>query len=119
MTDVVYPEAFANKAPGASSQPPLPPGGGGGTSGGMETRVAVLEAHVVHIRSDLDGLRADVGVLKADVTTLKVDMATLKETVRHLPTKGFIVTVILGVGGVLAALTAFAPAIHRVIGLAP
>ena len=87
-------------------------GGGGGTSGGMEARLAKLEAHMEHVL-------ADVSALKADVGKLKTDMATLVERVSHLPTKGFIVSATLTTLAMLTALTAFAPVIQRFFGIAP
>lgn len=60
---------------------PLKAGGGDGTSGGMEARVAKLEAHVEHIRAEL-----------AKLSAMPTDLAVLKTRVDHLPTKGFILT---------------------------
>lgn len=60
---------------------PLKPGGGDGTSDDMEARVAKLEAHVEHIRSEL-----------AKLSGMPTDLAVLKTRVDHLPTKGFIIT---------------------------
>lgn len=72
----------------------LKSGGGGGTSDGMEARVAVLEAHVEHIRGEL-----------AKLAGVPTDVATLKERVSHLPGKGFVVTAAMGtVGGLTAIL---------------
>lgn len=71
-------------------------GSGGGTSGGMEARVAKLEAHMEHVRSDISKL--------ADVPA---DLATLKERITHLPSKGFIVTATVGAIGAATALMAF------------
>jgi hypothetical protein len=42
--------------------------GDGGTSGGMEARLAKLEAHIEHVRGDLQrlaGVPADLAALKA------------------------------------------------------
>ncbi|QPI73906.1 hypothetical protein [Sphingobium sp. Cam5-1] len=64
----------------------------------MEARVAKLEAHVEHIRSELGKL-----------STLPMDMAVLKTRVDHLPTKGFIITsaisTVTAVVGLLALLS--------------
>ena len=54
----------------------LKTGGGGGTSGGMEPRVAKLEAHVEHIR-------AEIGKL----APMPADLAAVRERLQHLPTK--------------------------------
>ena len=54
-------------------------GGGGGTSGGMEARVAKLEAHVEHIRDDL-----------AKLAPLPVEMAGMRSDISNLPTKDYL-----------------------------
>lgn len=59
----------------------LKEGDAGGTSGGMEARVAKLEAHVEHIRSELGKL-----------SSVPTDLAVLQTRVDHLPSKGFILT---------------------------
>ncbi len=101
-------------APGR--RPPLQGGGGDGTSGGMETRIAVLEADVAHLKADVGEMRSDVRVIKGDVGQLKVDVAVLKAT---LATKGFVVAVVVGTGAVLGAITTFAPFIQHLLGLKP
>lgn len=55
---------------------PLNAGGGDGTSNGMEARVAKLEAHVEHIRSDL-----------AKLAPVPAELAAVRERLNHLPTK--------------------------------
>lgn len=60
----------------ASNDPPLKGGGGDGISGGMEARVAKLEANMEHVRSDL-----------AKLATVPADVATIKERSSHLATK--------------------------------
>jgi hypothetical protein len=54
----------------------LKSGGGGGTSGGMEARVAKLEAHMEHVRGEL-----------AKLAQMPVEIAAIKERQGHLPTK--------------------------------
>ena len=61
---------------GGSRIPPLPPSTPPANDGGMEARIAVLEAHVEHIRTDL-----------ARLAPLPMDVAVLKEKVVNLPTK--------------------------------
>ena len=51
-------------------------GGGSGTSGGMEARIAKLEAL-------MDGVRTDL----AKLSSVPSDVATIKERLSHLPTK--------------------------------
>lgn len=55
---------------------PLHGGGGGGMFGGMEPRIAVLEADMKHVKAQLDKLAG-----------VPSDLATLKERTSHLPTK--------------------------------
>ena len=107
MSEVIDLSAYRDKP---SSPPPLEKDGDGGDSGGMEPRIASLEAHMDHVRADL-------GVLKSDVATLKTDVATLKERVTHLPSKGFIVLVTTGALGLLAALSVFGPNVRALLGL--
>lgn len=57
----------------------LKAGGGGGTLPPMD-RVAVLEAHMEHVREGLGRL-----------ATVPADIAEIKANMKHLPSKGFIV----------------------------
>lgn len=70
----------------------LKEGGGGGTSGGMDGRVDRLEK---------------------DVADLRVDMATVKENLRHLPSKPWMFTTLLGlltaIGALVALIVRFVP----------
>lgn len=82
-------------------------GGGGGTSGGMETRITRLEAHVE--------------VMQRDVAELKTDMRTMIDIVRDLPTKSDLTTfrwqwvatsvaaIALIVGGIIGGLSWIKP----------
>ncbi len=105
-----------------SRAPTLHGGGGDGTSGGMETRVAVLEANVRHIRddvaelrADMRGVKSDIGQLRTSYGELRTDLAVLRATAA---TRGFVVAVVVGTGAVLGAITTFAPFIQRLLGLA-
>lgn len=51
-------------------------GGGDGTSGGMESRIATLEAHMEQVKESL-----------AKLASVPEDLATLKERTSHLSTK--------------------------------
>lgn len=88
----------------------LKSGDGGGNSGGMEARVAKLEAHMEHVLQD-------VSLMKADVGTLKTDMATIKVKIDNLPSKDFVVKVVVGSAAVLGALQVFGPFITKLLGL--
>ncbi|MEQ3672379.1 hypothetical protein [Pseudophaeobacter sp.] len=78
----------------------LPGGSGGGNSGGMEPRVAKLEASVEHIA-------ADVVAMRSDVANARERLAALEVKVDHLPTKGFIVTVVAAALAVVAGLIGY------------
>jgi hypothetical protein len=80
-------------------------GGGGGTSGGMEERVAKLEAHLEHMRQDLSALRPVPERLRA-----------LEVRVDHLPSKGFIVTASALTISLLTAAIVFADKLRMLVG---
>lgn len=90
--------------------PPLPPSGGGGTSGGMEGRVAKLEAHV-------ETLRTDVGMVRKDVGDIRVHIATMLERLAHVPSRGFVVTATTTSIGLLTAVIVFGDRIRTILGL--
>ena len=108
-------------APDVSSIGPagLIGGGGDGTSGGMESRVAVLETHVEHIRKDLDSMKADLKSATTSIGEIKTDTALIKERMSNLPTSGKVVTYLLSALAVLAALSVFSPTIQKFVGTAP
>ncbi len=74
-------------------------GSGGGTSDGMQERVTRLEKNVDQ--------------LSKDVSDLRVDVSAIKENLRHLPTKPWMFTTLLGmltaIGGLMAVLIRFLP----------
>ncbi|MCO5129770.1 MAG: hypothetical protein M9932_04305 [Xanthobacteraceae bacterium] len=65
-------------------------GGGGGTSGGMEARVAKLEATLEHIGREMSDIKVDVRTLRDNART---DFRVLF---------GAIIAVALGLAGLLA-----------------
>jgi hypothetical protein len=95
---------FGNKSPKGL---PLQSGGGGGTFDGMEPRVAVLENNVEYIKRDIGELKAYMSVIRRDVESLKVSQGILTERVSHLPSKGFIFTVALGIVGAIITFITF------------
>jgi hypothetical protein len=76
--------------------PPLQAGGGGGTFDGMEARVARLEADVEHIKNDISEIKNTSKEVANALHGLQIDFASLKERVTHLPSKGFIVSLVSG-----------------------
>ena len=105
---VPFPEILGGKSP--QEVGPLKTTGGGNNSGGMEARVAVLETHMAHVRED-------VGTLKTNVQALLIDSGRLQERVAALPSKGFIVSAVVGMGAVLGAVTLFGPTLAHILGL--
>jgi hypothetical protein len=97
--------------------PPLPPSGGGGTFDGMEARVAVLEAGVGHIKDDIKEAKETLKSLQSDLTEVRVSAATVTENVRHLPSKGFIVTALLTTLAAATAVIVFQGNIQRFVGV--
>ena len=85
----------------------LQSGGGGSTFDDMEARVAVLENNVEYIKRDIGELKADMSGVRRDVESLKVSQGVLTERVSHLPSKGFIFTVALGIVGAIITFIAF------------
>ena len=74
--------------------PGLAGSGGGGDSGrtiDMEPRVAVLEAHVGHIKEDLSSIKVASERTRSELTEARIQLGKLEQRVSHLPGKGFIV----------------------------
>ncbi|MGC1861852.1 MAG: hypothetical protein WA733_12195 [Methylocystis sp.] len=105
---------------GGKRFPGLAGSGGGGDSGGtvdMEPRVAVLEAHVGHIKEDMSSIKVASERTRSDITEARIQLGKLEQHVSHLPGKGFIVITVLVVLGVLGALIIFQQQIQRLLGL--
>lgn len=81
----------------------LPSGGGGGTSGDMEARVGRLEER-------LDKVGDRLGAVE-------VNLAILSERVAHLPSKGFIVTVVGSGLALIGGLTVFGEQVRTLLGI--
>jgi len=74
--------------------PPVDGDGGGGDDGGMEARVAKLEAIVEHVQQDIAELKADVRNVRNDITGIRTtDFRILF---------GAIIAVALGLAGLMA-----------------
>ena len=94
--------------------------GGGGDGGGtvdMEPRVAVLEAHVGHIKEDVSSIKVASERTRSEITEARVELGKLEERVSHLPSKEFIVKTVVAVLGVLGALITFQQQIQKALGL--
>lgn len=114
-TSVVYAEA--RFGPTDPAGPPLRPPGGGGTDGTMEAKIAILETHVEHIRGNLSDIKSDVAATRASAAELTTGLAVLKTEVGHLPTKGFIVTAVGLVSGLVVAVVTLQEQLQKLLGL--
>lgn len=94
----------------------LKSGGGGGNSGGMEPRIAKLEAGVEHLQNDMRDAKLDLKTIQSEVAAVKERLAGLEVKVDHLPSKGFIVSSSLLALAVIAALLAFQDQMQFFIG---
>lgn len=77
--------------------PPRPPDGGrwgGGDGGGMESRVARLEAAVEHLQRDVVEIKNQINALRNDVSGIRTTDFRL--------IFGAIITVALGLAGLMA-----------------
>lgn len=83
-------------------------GGGGGHMGGMEARVAKLEAGVEHLGKDVSNLSSDMRDVRDRLRALEVK-------VEHLPSKGFIVSALLVSLILIAALVTFQSEIQTLL----
>lgn len=81
--------------------PDLKGGGGGGNSGGMEERVATLEANVGHIRTDVGELKSDVKSLSRDMADVKVILARIEAELSHKVDYKWLTVYVLGLVAVL------------------
>ncbi|ENL4043663.1 hypothetical protein JY549_17095 [Serratia marcescens] len=52
----------------------------------METRIAVIEASVGHIKADITTLKDDVGNTKADISEVKRDVAVILQKLVDIDT---------------------------------
>lgn len=81
-------------------------GGGGGTSDGtMEPRIAKLEAHMEHVRSEL-----------GKIAPIPERLRAVEVRVDHLPSKGFIVTASATTIALLTAAIVFADKLRTLVG---
>lgn len=87
----------------------LKSGGGDGTSGGMEPRIAKLEASMSHMERDVGELRVDMKDVRERLISVEKTMAT----------KGFVFSVYGIVSVLLAAIILFQHQIQSLLGVLP
>jgi hypothetical protein len=84
-----------------------------------EARVAVLEANVTYIKEDVGDMKQTLKDLQKDTTALRIESATLTEGVKHLPSKGFVVTATLAALTFFAAVVLFQGNLQRAFNIVP
>jgi len=109
-------DAIPAVVPRAGRRRRLPSAPAGRIYGAMEDRLARLETHMEHVREDVSGLKADVRDARSDIGGLRIDLTKLIARVDHLPSKGYIVTVVSIGATILAAVTLFGPNIRALFG---
>lgn len=75
----------------------------------MEPRIARLEAHTDHLLKGTEEL-------KADMRNVRDRLAAIEVRVDHLPSKGFIVTVVLAALAVIGAMIGFQESLQSLLG---
>jgi len=76
-----------------------------------------MEAHVAKIEASMDHMQRDVADFKSDMRDVRDRLARVEERVSHLPSKGFIVAVVITAFTLIGLLTAFQPAIRSLFNL--
>lgn len=104
------PIPFGKYRENRDQMPPLQGGDGGGTFDPMLERVIKLEATTGQLQTSLTEVKSDTRDIRDRVIRLESD-------VRHLPSKGFIVTALLLSLGILGGVVTFANQIQMALGL--
>jgi hypothetical protein len=114
----------ADDALEGTSGAPLKTAGGGGTSGGMEARLAKIEADVEHVKNDVAKLQDSGSDIKKTLSSIQVDiakgigeiqtgMATITSGLKHRPTRWEVfltlTALIAAIGTIVAITLHFAP----------
>jgi hypothetical protein len=68
------------------------------------------------LSEDVRAMKATADRSATDIGNIQVNLATLTENVRHLPTKGWGVTVIITLAAFLTAMTLFGPKLLKLVG---
>lgn len=85
----------------------------------MEERIARLEAHVEHIQSDMGDVKGQLVSMDGRLRGVENNLATLTERVAHLPSKGFIVSVVVAGLGLIITAIGFTEKIQTLFGQIP
>ena len=89
-----------------------PRGLSGGGGGGMESRLAKLEAYT-------DTIRSDIASIKPDLKDVRERFERLETNVAHLPSKGYINKVVLAAIVLIGAFITFQGQIQSLFGTYP
>jgi hypothetical protein len=115
--DLLHLTGRFQRGPAAGSSPLQSAGGGGTFDDMLEARVAALEKDVEYIKRDVGELRSDVRDIKTGQSEIRVTLATLTERVGHLPSKGYINTVVMAGFALTTAALLFQKQILTFLGL--
>ncbi|UHS60580.1 hypothetical protein HRR99_03110 [Agrobacterium vaccinii] len=98
---------FSQAAEAAKREADLHGGGNGGNNGGMEARLAKLEADLEYVKRDVSELRTDMRDVRDRAVRIESSMAT----------KSFVFGVYGIVGALIAAITIFQSQIQQLLGI--
>lgn len=104
MSSTYDAESYANHAAPGLGRRHLQDDSPGAILATMEGRLATIETHLEHIQDGVGDLKADMRDAKKDIGDLKAGLGTLAERVGHLPSKGFTVTVLVVVVGLISGI---------------
>jgi hypothetical protein len=86
-----------------------------------EVRVAVIETEVKNIHQGVAELKVGVGEIRTDMRDARERLKGLEVRVEHLPSKDFVVKVVLGgfaaIGTILSVITLFQSKLQAIFGL--
>ena len=76
--------------------------------------IALVE--IAKLQSDGERLKSDMVEVRRDMRDVRDRLIALEVNVKHLPSKGFIVAVVLAALSVVGALISIAPQLQRLVG---
>lgn len=91
--------------------------GPGGPGDGMDARIAKLESQMEAVQSSLRALDATATKLDDRLRSTEIAMSALSERVAHLPSKGFIITVVLSAAAVVSGVSIYLETIRSALGV--
>jgi hypothetical protein len=76
----------------------------------------ILLTEIAKIQTDGEHIKSDLGEMRTDIRDLRDRMARLETEVKHLPSKEFIVTVVVVALGIIGGLLTIAPKLQSWAG---